>query len=177
MRAPYILLPALVLLIAGLLASCSQKGQEEPFSRDTGEVPYGTWQVVDIQKALPGGLTVILTLDRFKFSWTTLLPARSAIFYEAGDIVYSVPERRMTFRVKASKVMDQRSGIPREVFDEERTSYRSHVPGQQYAMTWIVGKNEVLVLTGPETETTYLRRIKPTGPDSASTTIDASKGG
>ncbi len=156
------------------LLSCGQKKTEEAFVRATADLPYGTWQVVDIQKGLPGDVTVLLTLDRFTFSWTTLVPSKQAIFYEAGDIVYSAQEQRLTFRVKISKVMDQASGIPKEVFDEPRTSSRTHVPGEQYNMKWMVGKNDVLVLNGPTTEITYFRRVKANPADSS--VIDVQKG-
>ena len=165
---------AVRLTLLTALLSCGQKKTEEAVVRGTADLPYGTWQVVDIQRGLPSELTVLLTLDRFTFSWTTLIPSEKTIFYEAGDLVYSTQEQRMTFRVKTSKVMDQSSGIPKEVFDEPRTSSRSHVPGEQYNMKWTVGKNDVMILNGPATEITYFRRVKANPADS--TVIDVQKG-
>ena len=165
---------AVRLTLLTALLGCGQKKTEEAFVRGTADLPYGTWQVVDVMKGLPPDLTVLLTLDRFTFAWTTIFPSRQAIFYEAGDIVYSTQEQRMTFRVKTSKVMDQSSGIPKEVFDEPRTSSRTHVPGDQYNMTWTVGKNDVMILKGPSTAITYLRRIKANPADSS--VIDVQEG-
>ncbi len=173
MRPPSLLGVVFSLFLLSCLAACAKKQTEETIYRDTGELPYGTWLVVDIQKDLPGDMTVLLTLDRFTFGWTTIIPFKQTIFYEAADMVYDRPERRLTFKVKTSKVMDQISGIPKEVFDPPRMESRSHVPGEQYSMTWAIGENDVLVLRGPKTEITYLRRVKPNPADS--TVIDLKK--
>ena len=161
----------LVVLLS--LSGCADKKVEEPPVRATADLPYGTWQVVDLRRDLPGDWTAILMLDRFTYSWTTLVPPMEAIFYEAGDVTYDTKERRIRFVVKTSKAMDQRSGIPKEMTDDPRRRELRHAPGDEYDMTWGVG-NDILVLNGPTTEITYLRRLKTSPADSS--VIDVQKG-
>lgn len=159
--------------VALALLSCTDKKAKEQAVPATADLPYGTWQVVDLLGVDRGDWTAILMLDRFTYSWTTLVPSREAIFYEAGDVVYNTKERRITFTVKTAKAMDQRSGIPREMIDDPRKAELRHAPGDQYSMTWGVGK-DALVLTGPTTEITYLRRLKAGPADSS--VIDVQRG-
>jgi hypothetical protein len=175
MKAVSFLRGAVCLTLLLTLPGCAQKTEEETAVPATADLPYGTWQVVDLSRDLPGDVTAILILDRFTFSWTTLVPSQKAIYYEAGDVTYSTQERRMTFRVKTAKVMDQTSDIPKEVFEGPRMEELRHAPGDQYHMKWGVGKNDVLVLNGPKTEVTYLRKLKAGPADS--TVIDVQKEG
>lgn len=156
-----------------LSVACAGKKAEERPIPATADLPYGAWQVVDLRGNTMGDWTAILTLDRFTYSWTTFVPSREAIFYEAGDVAYDTNERRIQFMVKTAKAMDRRSGIPREMIDDPRKAELRHAPGDQYRMTWGVGK-DVLRLTGPATEITYLRRLKAGPADSS--IIDVQRG-
>lgn len=162
-----------ILPILLALAGCAGKKAEAPAVRATADLPYGTWQVVDLVGIDRGDWTAILMLDRFTYSWTTLVPSMKALFYEAGDVTYDTKERRIRFLVKTSKAMDQRSGIPREMFDVPWKRELRHAPGEEYSMTWGVGQ-DVLVLNGPTTESTYLRRLKANPADSS--VIDVQRG-
>jgi hypothetical protein len=156
-----------------MFAGCAEKKAETPAVRATADLPYGTWQVVDLAGVDRGDWTAILMLDRFTYSWTTFVPSREALFYEAGDVVYDTREQRIQFMVKTSKAMDQKSGIPREIVDDPRKEELRHAPGETYSMKWGVGQ-DVLVLSGPATEITYLRRLKANPSDSS--VIDVQKG-
>jgi hypothetical protein len=173
MQCAYLFLICLSLLLS--LSACADKKVEEqpPAVRATADLPYGTWQVVDLMGVDRGDWTAILMLDRFTYSWTTLVPPLEAVFYEAGDVTYDTKERRIRFVVKTSKAMDQQSGIPKEMTDDPRRRGLRHAPGDEYHMTWGVG-DDVLVLNGPTTEITYLRRLK-TGPADSSV-IDVQRG-
>jgi len=159
--------------LLSLSACADKKTEDSPPVRATADLPYGTWQVVDLLGVDRGDWTAILMLDRFTYSWTTLVPPMEAIFYEAGDVTYDTKERRIRFVVKTSKAMDQRSGIPKEMIDDPRRRELRHAPGDEYHMTWGVG-DDVLVLNGPTTEITYLRRLKTGSADSS--VIDVKKG-